>query len=184
MHWHHHGLLTKFSQSPPNVPSKMDHHNLPQTQKSPPNPAQRTRHHVNLPETASSPSRPVFFLDSLSSEAPGHQCPRFCCCPCWDMSPFCSPWGPQRWPVAPKDSGPGIRQGQVPRRPGPWGVMGCTCPCGWVHGKSPLNWLMSTTGEFFGMIAPGCMCVRLGALINFATSSSRYKPKECDVGKV
>ena len=115
---------------------------------------QRTHHHVNLPETAPSPSPPVFFLDSLSSEAPGHQRCRCCCRCCWRwtgpaLSAFCSPWGPQRWPAAPKASGPGVRQGQVPRRFGPSGVMGCTCSCGWVNRKPPLNWLMSTIGEFF-----------------------------------
>ena len=114
------------------------------------------------PETAPSPSPPGFFLDSLSSEAPEHQ--RRPCC--WmagpKLSPFCWPWGPQRWPAAPKASGPSVRQGQVPRRPGPWGVMGCTCSCGWVNRKSPLNWLMSPIGEFFGMIAPGFIQVLIG----------------------
>ena len=52
--------------------------------------------------------------------------------------------------------------GQVPRSPGPWGVMGCTRSCGWVNRKSPLNWLMSTIGEFSGMIAPGLIQVLIG----------------------
>ena len=67
-----------------------------------------------------------FFLDSLSCEAPAHQRPRCCCTSGPALSPLCSPWRPQRWPAAPKASGPGVRQGQVPRRPRPWGVMGCT----------------------------------------------------------
>ena len=84
----------------------------------------------------------VFFLDSLGSEAPAHQRRRFRWLAGSDLSPFCSPWRPQRWPAAPKASGPGVRQRQVARRCGLWGVLGCTCSCGWTESHHRIGWCL------------------------------------------
>ena len=134
----------KFSQFPPNVPSKMDHHNLPQNPKVLPKP-----HPENTSLRQPTGDRAI--------EAPEHH-PCRCCSPSGSaVSPFCSPWGPQRWPAAPKASGPrrltgaecqgGPGLGELWDAPAP--VIGCS--------ES-----MSTIGEFFGMIAPGFIQVLIG----------------------
>ena len=123
------------------MPSKMDH-NLPQTQKSPSNPKN------------TSPRQPT--------GRPRHLLPH--------RVFFWTPWAPRRLGTIVAEVVviqsqichrfvhlEGLSDGLRLRRPAdqafdrgrPWGVMGCTCSCGWVNRKSPLNWLMSTIGEFF-----------------------------------
>ena len=159
----------------------MDHHNRPQTQKSYPNPTQRTRHQVNLPETAPSPSPPGCF--SGLPELWGAWAP---------MSPIlltdrfssvsvlftfrasamaCGSEGQRTR----RSTGAGAKEA---RALGSYGMHlllwvgweldergtrgdGINTPDG-VSRKSPLNWLMSTIGEFSGMITPGFVQVLIG----------------------
>ena len=94
----------------------------PKTQKSYPNPTLRTRHHVNLPETVPSRRLGTNVVDVVAVQV--QLCHRFV-----HLERLSDGLRLRR----PAD--PGVRQGQVPRRPGPWGVMGCTCSCGWVFRK-------------------------------------------------
>ena len=148
--------------------------------------------HQTPPEehvTTPSPSPPFFFLDSLSSEAPGHLRPRCCWLAGSALSPFCSPWGPQRWPAAPNSSGPGVRQGSYGMHLLLWvGDPKVTTElvnvdyrwvfwhdCARMHSSSDRvisrwYWVLCFEQTEFERL----MCVRLGALINFATSFSPY----------
>ena len=113
----------KFSQFPPNVPSKMDHHNLSQNPKVLPKPH---------PENTS-PRQPT---GDRAIEAPEHQ--RLSILLPFRFSSLTVLFTLSASAMACGSEGQRTQafdRGRVPRRPGPWGVMGCTCSCGWVFRK-------------------------------------------------